>query len=84
MSMIFSIKETKEMYERIISTCTEGLKALRANCPHEHTFEGVYQWRVGATYRAEICDDCGEVVKNLDFEIINQAEQHKNTDYNKR
>jgi hypothetical protein len=75
--MRINIKETKELYERIIATTTEGLKLLRANCPHEHTFEGVYQWRVGATYRAIICDDCGEVVKNLDFEFMNTGAQTK-------
>lgn len=63
------IKEMKELYERVIQAGQEGLKLLRASCPHEHTFKGVYQWRVGATYNAIICDDCGEVVKNLDFEF---------------
>lgn len=63
------IKETREVYELILKTVQEGLHQLRVNCPHEHTFQGVYQWRVGATYNAIICDDCGEVVKNLDYEI---------------
>jgi hypothetical protein len=72
MADVNGVKETKELYYKILKDVNEGLKKLRERCPHEHTFEGDYEWRPAATFRALICDDCGAVVKNLDSQILTE------------
>lgn len=57
--------ECEKMYAQI-SEAENRLKFLRANCKHLKTFEGNYSWRIGAIQRAEICSDCGSLIKYLD------------------
>jgi hypothetical protein len=59
------IKTESERCYAIIRDAENGLKILRERCKHPNTFHGDYQYRVGATFRAEICTDCGTVVKHL-------------------
>jgi hypothetical protein len=47
--------QTKSMEER--------LKELRTICKHPVTHEGMYSYRPGSISPAEICSDCGELVK---------------------
>lgn len=55
-------KRCEEMYLQIHNT-EEFLKEIRANCKHPNTFEGNYSWRVGNIQPAEICSDCGSLIK---------------------
>lgn len=60
-----SIKEDCEMQYAKIKEAEERLKTLRLLCTHENTFEGNYSWRVGNIQVAEMCSDCGELIKYL-------------------
>lgn len=64
------IRKNKERLYALIKSAEDGLKELREKCPHENTFEGNYMYRIGATFRALICEDCGECLKSLDPEIM--------------
>lgn len=68
------IRKNKEMLYALIKSGEDGLKELRASCPHEHTFTGLYQWRIGSTFNAIICEDCGAVLKNLDTPPIKKQD----------
>ncbi len=57
-------KECELMYLKIKSA-EARLKELRAMCNHKNTFEGEYSYRVGATQLAEICSDCGQLIKYI-------------------
>lgn len=59
------IRKDAERFYAIIKEAELGLKVLREGCKHPNTFEGDYQYRVGATFKANICSDCGSVVKHL-------------------
>ena len=55
-------KECEKMYAQI--KCSEDrLRALRAECKHEKTFEGNYSWRVGSIRLADICEYCGLMIR---------------------
>lgn len=55
-------KECELMYKQI-KDAENRLKELRSICKHENTFEGNYSWRLGATQPAEMCSDCGILIK---------------------
>lgn len=59
-------KECNICYEQI-KVANERLKELRDICQHENTEQGLYSWRVGCINKCEICSDCGEVIKNMNF-----------------
>ena len=41
-------------------------EAIRVDCSHSITFEGVYSWRPGVAQLANICKSCGALVSWLD------------------
>lgn len=55
-------QECEKMYSQIKSA-EERLKEVRAICKHTDTFEGNYSYRIGVIQLAEICSDCGSVIK---------------------
>lgn len=42
-----------------IKEAEDELTEVRSQCKHEHTHRGLYQWRIGSMYEANICDYCG-------------------------
>lgn len=60
--------EVDQMYAQI-KDAQERLYKLRNLCNHEETAEGAYSYRVGVIQTAEICKNCGEVVRIKDFNI---------------
>lgn len=56
------IKEECNLLYKQIQYCNERLNIIRADCKHEKTFEGLYEWRVGSINPATICEDCGECI----------------------
>ncbi len=59
------MKAACEIQYAAIKRAEERLKDLRSICPHENTFEGNYSYRVGSILAAEICGDCGSLIKYL-------------------
>lgn len=59
------IKSECESQYAKIKEAENRLNELREICTHENTFEGDYYWRVGASYPAKICSDCGRMVESL-------------------
>lgn len=59
--------ECEQMYEQI-ANAEARLKLLRSYCLHGRTQIGLYEWRIGSTYTAEICKACGSVIRNLSYE----------------
>jgi hypothetical protein len=57
------IQRQRDFFYRAIKEATEGLKELREQCPHADTFEGLYEYRIGATHPATMCKNCGACVK---------------------
>ena len=57
-------KEAELMYDKI-KKAEDRLREIRSVCPHLNKFEGNYSWRPGAISPAEICSDCGELLKYL-------------------
>lgn len=55
-------KECERMYAQI-KNCEDRLKTVRNICKHPNTFEGNYSWRIGVIQPAEICSDCGQLIK---------------------
>lgn len=55
-------KETESLY-KVIKDSEDRLKELRSICKHENTFHGNYSYRVGASFPAIICSDCGGLIK---------------------
>lgn len=55
-------QECEKMYSQI-KNAEEKLKEIRGICKHETTYEGNYSWRIGSISVAEICSDCGELIK---------------------
>lgn len=67
------IKKRKKVLFKIIEDSNSELERLRQECKHEKTYKGIWQWAPGHTFNAEICDICGECIKNLDMpELIIQ------------
>jgi len=54
--------------------------ALQKQCPHTETYKGLYQWRVGSLYVANICKHCNRMLEILPNEQISDylqvTEQH--------
>lgn len=63
------IKSECELQYKQIKDSHDRLSELRSLCKHEHTFEGLWEWRVGSTYPATICSYCGTCVKGLTYII---------------
>lgn len=59
------IKIEKEKMHQLIEKSTERIKELQTICKHENTFEGNYSYRIGNIQKAEICSDCGKLIKYL-------------------
>lgn len=59
------IKHQVDFFCNAIRDAQIGLDEVRNRCKHPNTFEGNYEWRVGATLEAEICADCGKLIKYL-------------------
>ena len=58
-------KEIREEVQKCylaIKRAQAKLKILRDTCKHEETTECVYEYRVGATFPAVVCSDCGELI----------------------
>lgn len=55
-------QECEKMYAQI-KQAEERLKEVREICKHAQTFEGNYSWRIGAIQLADICSDCGSLIK---------------------
>jgi hypothetical protein len=53
-----------ECYDAI-KNAEAKLAELRELCQHEETFEGLYQYRVGSMFKAEICVFCNAVIKGI-------------------
>jgi hypothetical protein len=69
------IRNQRAFFLKAIADAREELENLKLACHHEDTFEGNYEWRLGASYRAIICHDCGAVIKNLDYPIPSQPKE---------
>ena len=69
------IKEKAEEFYSSIKSAEQGLKALRALCKHPNTFEGIYYFRPGSGYLADICSDCGQCLTqhpaNEAYKVLN-------------
>lgn len=59
------IKIEKELMFEQIKKANERLEEIRKICKHENTFEGTWSYRPGSYSPAEICSDCGELIKTL-------------------
>lgn len=59
------IKSIKEQLFKTIEDSRKELEKLRKICTHPKTFVGKYSWRPGRIDNAEICEDCGELIKVL-------------------
>lgn len=57
------IKAECEFQYAAIKEAEEHLTILRAECKHEHTYKGLYSYRVGAINNALICSYCGSCLK---------------------
>lgn len=55
-------QECEKMYAQI-KQADQRLKEVREICKHLYTFEGNYSWRIGVMQLAEICCDCGSLIK---------------------
>ena len=55
-------QECEKMYAQI-KQAEERLKEVRAICKHPNIFNGNYSWRIGVIQPADICSDCGSVIK---------------------
>jgi len=55
-------QECEKMYAQI-KQAKERLKEVRATCKHPNTLEGNYSCRIGSIELADICSDCGEIIK---------------------
>lgn len=64
------IKKEKHRLFLRIKYAEEDLAKLRAQCPHEKTYEGNYSARLGDIKSAVICEYCGELIKYLWENII--------------
>lgn len=64
--MTKTIKENIQYWQEAIKTAEKEIKALRKACKHIKTFEGIWSWRPGAMNPAEICNECGSLIKFLD------------------
>ena len=53
---IFQIKIEMEILQK------ERME-IQSKCPHDNTEEVDYSYRVGNTYRAEICSDCEKFMR---------------------
>lgn len=53
------IKADCDAQYKALRKAEDRLKELRATCPHENTFEGLWSWRPGTQDPAIICKDCG-------------------------
>lgn len=69
-----NIKNKKEHYLQQIKYYQDKLKELQNNCAHPNTIEENFSWGLVSSYKAEICEDCGEVIKNLDMPELNNTE----------
>ncbi len=59
-----SIKsECNAIYEQLKSL-NDRLSEIRTKeCKHPNVSEKLYSWRIGSQLPADICDDCGHLVK---------------------
>ena len=65
-------EETRKAIDELylsIKESNEALEIIRDKCSHEHTHKGLYEWRVGTTFNAELCDYCDKMIKNLDMTL---------------
>ena len=69
---VLTQKEIKSECEKLYKTIKESndlLSEIRKHCLHPNTSIGKYLFRIGSTFDAEICNDCGEVVKSPEFRL---------------
>lgn len=65
----------EEAYKQI-RDAEQRLKELRAICKHEETFEGNWSWRPGVIEPAIICSDCGSLIKYLNQNWVDIAQNN--------
>lgn len=54
--------ECENIYE-LIKNSNERLTYLRNICKHEDISENLYSWRIGSVRLADVCDNCGKLMK---------------------
>lgn len=62
------IKQRRDELFNQIESAEQGLKELREICPHEHIIDTNWSWRIGCIEPAEVCDDCGKLIRIKTFE----------------
>jgi len=60
------IKADCEVQYAALRAAEQGLKELRAICPHEIVFQGNYSYRIGSIFPAIICASCGDLIRMVD------------------
>lgn len=58
------IKVTCEELYDTIRSAKERLAEIRAKCPHDDTYEGLWAWAEGHIIHANICQYCGNFVSS--------------------
>lgn len=61
------IKESIKEQREIIEYAKSVIEKIQETCPHENQSEQRVMWRPAAYYNAMVCDNCGKILKNLDF-----------------
>jgi len=70
----FDIKRWVKKCYKDIEVASETLKKIRKKCPHTIVKEEDYMWRIGSIRKANICQTCGEVIKE---NIINGTKSNR-------
>lgn len=61
--------ECSALYKEI-AEINEKLADLRKRCTHSSTYIGMYSWAPGHMHEAKICNACGEVIENVEAQIV--------------
>lgn len=61
------IKQRRDELLLQIESAEKALKELRDSCPHENIIDTNWSWRIGCIDPAEVCDDCGKLIKIKTF-----------------
>ena len=73
--------EILQLYKTISDANTQ-LSELRKQCEHPHTSKGDYAWAPGhITFGVDICDVCGEVIEEIEAQIVDNLTAVQYTQY---
>jgi hypothetical protein len=60
------IKISIDNCRKTIESMQDSIKDMQENhCKHTNTFEGTWSYRIGSYLPAEICSDCGKLIKYI-------------------